>query len=314
MADYVCTINSVTVTPPGAGGRDNVGLSTALIQAACSASLPEAHAEESSSSTSLTSWIAGGSVASGQEWEERVHTTTETRIWVSYQDLVYNWTPVPSGDYLANGGASPTLHYTGLSEKSENSIAATVEVTCTTIKQPQQRTKTTTYTWWQNYDSDGNPTTSGSNTRESAWSAWGNSGSPTTITPSCANTATSSYISIWTQPNMFTDFDGFTAEDIIHDNLTAGKVAAWIAHANYMNHWFTQSSADANAGACSVNSEDIITATWYNSCATVCNTYTEATGVTVSTVEGGPSGTIIIPAQFNGGSGLAKGISKATEV
>lgn len=306
-----CTISSVTLISPGAEGRENIGLTTAKVTASCSASLPGAHVENVSDGGDVSwgPWYTTGS-ETGLDGKETIYfsrtgTQSRTRDWISYKDLNYKWTPLPSGNVVNKGSATEELHWTSLTRKSQNAISTQVEVTCTTVTWPQKQSRNVTqknYEIWENHERVEDYYYDPS---YDSWpSTWSDNGSSTETKPTCSETATSESINIWTRPGLFTDFN-FSQDTIIQSSagLTAEKVDNWINHCNAYAHWYNQNNTNVTSVACKVSTNDLITADWYNACVDACvDPLTKPSYVT-----GGPNGTIITTEIF---AALSAAISK----
>lgn len=208
----------------------------------------------------------------------------------------YRWT--------FNGNSASSINnddYTisGLTQKSKNSIICKLTVSATQIyrsvsqkwkaKLVQTRGAVGEYEWIK----DGDP-------------VYGIKQNISLVFSSGENEKTVN-IDVYTRPGLFLDYN-FTADTIIEsqEGLTAQKVSNWIDHCNAYNHWYNQTDTDAidEESICHVNTNDIITAAWYNACVDAIQT---AGGTPPLKVIGGASGTIITASVINA---LGTAISK----
>lgn len=83
-------------------------------------------------------------------------------------------------------------------------------------------------------------------------------------------------LSVYTHPGNFTDYN-FSSTITITSNqgLTVRKVNNWLNHCEKYLKWKNQSELNSTTinkiAQCRVKADDIITASWYNKCAELCN-------------------------------------------
>lgn len=193
-----------------------------------------------------------------------------------YSDLTYEWTFSDDGTSSASSG---THTFTGLVKGAKNVIYGSVKVTCT----QKHFTRDDVYASVDTgkTDKDGKPI------KEEKWvgySEWELTGEPNTDYP--VGEASIEQLTIYTHPGTSTVYAGLAFGLTIQTNLTSGVVAKWVEHCGKWRSWWFQSDQYNSANGCNVNSNDVITAGWFNSCIAMAEASSPI-------VRGGATGTII---------------------
>lgn len=167
----------------------------------------------------------------------------------SYSDLYYQWN-------FSSSNASGTVTFSNLKPGQKNDIKTSVTVSCI-----EQMTETI-----EVYDTekgeDGEDTGLKDSENKPIFKHTAINEYKTTIKEEIENS-----IIVYTHPGTFTDYN-FTSDIIIcsSNGLTAEKVDNWCKHCGAYLSWKNQSDKYNAAEECKVNSGNIITANWFNSC------------------------------------------------
>ena len=194
----------------------------------------------------------------------------------NYSGLKYEWTFSPDGS--TSSASSGSHQFSGLAKGAENEISATVKVTCT--EKTYSREDDYDYLPTGAVDDEGNAIMGWQWVGYTAWEL------DSVNTEYSVGDASVGPHTIYTHPGQSTVYSGLAFDQTIQYNLTSGMVAKWCEHCGKWRSWWFQSNEYSSANDCQVNSNDVITAGWFNGC-------TAKAVASSPSVSGGPTGTII---------------------
>ena len=197
-------------------------------------------------------------------------------IWVGekwttsyyYSSPSYSWT---FGSTQLSGNHT----FQGLRQGAENTISATLTVTVTEYWE----TESTKY--WEEETEGYGPDGDDEDDEPDLIKTWVQKSETTYSSGRGTITATSNQasITVYTRPGIFTLYN-FSEGTIIEslEGLTAEKVAAWCDHCGKYLAWkYQDNNKYDDANNCKVSGGEIISATWFNNCASICESSLSAT-------------------------------------